>query len=107
MDEQIIKLFADQKEEMSLLSEQIIGLSAAHQIVIEILLSHSPQQKTAVAQVLSRLLSHPELTPNEYCTEHLRIIQEIAQSPSPPSPELSSEKMHVVNDQNHPSLRLI
>jgi hypothetical protein len=63
MDEQIIKLCAAQQEAISLLTQQVTGLSAAHQIVLEVLLSQSPQQKQAVAQALSHVLARPELVP--------------------------------------------
>lgn len=96
MDEQIIKLYTAQQEAISLLTQQLIGLNAAHQIIIELLLSQSPQQKSAVSLGLSQILAHPERVQNQYCLKILKEIQGVVKSPSRTTPEGRREWMSVV-----------
>lgn len=96
MNDQIIKLYSSQQEAITLLNQHIVGLAAAHQIVLELLLSQSAQQKQIVAQGLSQVLAHPERVENQYCLEILHSIQEAAQAPSRTSPEGRREWMCIV-----------
>ncbi|MCK4618593.1 MAG: hypothetical protein KAT52_01480 [Desulfobacterales bacterium] len=100
MNNQIIKLIAGLQEQVSILTQQVTGLSATHQIVLEILLSQSPQQKQAVAQSLSQILEKSERVPNTYCLDLLRTIQEIANNPSRTSPEGRRGWLNLVSQPN-------
>lgn len=74
------------QQQILTLAEQVTGLSAAHSIVIEILMSQSPQQKQALNEGLSQILGRTELVPNAFCLNVLRNIQEVAQNPSRMTP---------------------
>ena len=97
MDEQIIKLCAAQQEAIALLSQQMIGITAAHQILLEILLSVSPQQKQAVTEAVSQILSRPELLPNHYAQDIFRNVLRASKKPSRTSPEGRRGWLHLVS----------
>ena len=81
------KLFALYQEQINLLSQQITGLNAAYQILLEVLLSVSPQQKQAVGEALAQILARPELLPNEHARQVLASIHQVSTRPSRTSPE--------------------
>ncbi|WP_348759969.1 hypothetical protein [Candidatus Methylocalor cossyra] len=67
--------------------KQIVGLSASLQIVIEVMLSQSTDQKNAVAQALEQVLSRPGAVANEFAREFLSSVQKDASLPSRTTPD--------------------
>ena len=89
-------------QQNKVLNEKIDGLAATHQIILEILMSQSPQQKQAVAEGLSQILSRSEVLSNNNCMEYLKSILEFAQNPSRTSPEERRSWLHLVKNPESP-----
>lgn len=86
------------QEQISVLSEQLAGLAAAHQVVVEVLISQSPQQKQALAQALGQILDRPETLPNQFALEQLQTLHQAAMLPSRTTPEGRRAGLRLVSD---------
>lgn len=91
------QLFNALQEQIKILASQVTGLTAAHQITLEILMSQSTAQKQAMAQILSQILARSESIPNQYCREVLETILEVSRLPSRTSPDGRRGWMHLVS----------
>lgn len=92
-----LKLFQLHQEQLTLLTHQLTGLSTVQQVLIEILVSVSPEQKKAVVDALSQILARPELLPNQYAKQMLAEIHNVASRPSRTSPEGRRSWLHLVS----------
>lgn len=93
---QVLMLAERQIETIELLKDQVNGLGAVHQIILEVLLSVSPHQKAAVAEACKQILEHPGAMQHEHGRELLRNILEVTTRPSRTTPEGRRSWLHLV-----------
>lgn len=78
--------------------EHLIGLNTAFNVVTEILISQSQDQKNALSDGLRQLLDRDDGLENKKAREILDNLQKIAASPSRLTPEGRRSWLHVVPD---------
>jgi hypothetical protein len=78
-------------------NDRVNGLSAANEVILEVLLSSNPVAKDNLVVALSQILSHSDRVQNHYCLEAFQRTLTNLQHPSRTTPEGRRSWLHLVS----------